>query len=326
MQGVMPFPKQDKLRILLDSASIENSPTSPATEKLVTYKDSSLFSFLLSDASHAISSDLEAIQVIKDESDNITSIRAPSSTGYSLIRFPFSQNTLAERSDIFDNLPPSSDDIRRATLCSVLEILTRQEEVDMMVTTDAPILDNRAWFQTANKCSIVTVEEALEIVDIFAKRKGAYFLSSQKDVGSSWYWYWCSFRSKIPYYNVTLGNLDALASRFTRVLMALDEMTVHYYSGANNDTMEYTMYHFVYLLALICGIFDTLAIETRGRLSISFSGDNIPSRTSLNKKAGDKFLKALKEASPPGPDLWSHIDNYQNFIRIIYELRELDNK
>jgi hypothetical protein len=174
-----------------------------------------------------------------------------------------------------------------------------------------------------NKCSIVTPEEALGIIDVFAKRRGVYYLSCAYDVGSSWYWYWCSFRSKVPHYNVSGDNLSALASRFTKVLMALDELAFHYYSGANNDTMEYTMYHFNYFLALICGIFDSLAIETRDRLSIKFKGDHIPSRTSLYKRSGDRFLDALKVSQSPGPDLWGLINNTQDFIRVIYEMREL---
>jgi hypothetical protein len=174
-----------------------------------------------------------------------------------------------------------------------------------------------------NKCAIVTPEEALEVIDAFAKKKGVYYLSSDYDVGSSWYWYWCSFRSKIPHYNVTPGNLGALASRFTKILMALDEMSFEYYSGANNDTMEYTMYHFNYFLALICGAFDSLALETRTKFSISFKGDHIPSRTSLYKKSGDNFLDALKKAPSPAPALWAAINGAQDFIRAIYEMREL---
>jgi hypothetical protein len=263
---------------------------------------------------------VEEVHVTRDANGDVTSISVPVRDGVARMGFGYTTQTISSlAAGVFSHSPPTSDDMRRITLGFVLELLTKYGDVDFMVTNDSVILNYRDWFQTMNKCSIASVEEVLEIIDVFAKNTGVYFLSSDYDVGSSWYWYWCSFRSKVPHYNVSTDILAAFASRFTNVLMAIDEMGLQYYMGADNDTMENTMYHFKHFIALVCGIFDSLAIETRVRLHIMFKGDHIPSRTSLNKSAGDEFLKKLKVTDP---NLWGLIDKHRDFIRVIYRMRE----
>jgi hypothetical protein len=318
LRRVIPSIKQEGLRILLDSNSISTSDRN--TKKLLTYIGSDLLLFLLSpDASFSIP-EVGEVLAPRDANGHVTSISVPVNGTQATMGFGYSPQTISSLAAFtFSHSPPTSDDLRRITLGFIMEVLTRFRDVDFMVTNDSLILDNRDWFQTMNKCSIVSVEESLEIIDVFAKRKGVYYLSSQYDVGSSWYWYWCSFRSKIPHYEVSTDILSAFASRFTNVLMAIDEMGFHYYLGADNDTMGNTMYHFKHFVALVCGIFDSLAIETRDRLSVVFKGNHFPSRTSLNKSAGDEFLKALKLKDS---NLWDLIDKHRDFIRVIYRMRE----
>ena len=70
---------------------------------------------------------------------------------------------------------------------------------------------------------------------------------------------------------------------------------------------------------MITGIFDNLAIATKEKYQIKLRYDH-PSRTSLSNSTGQDFLKELKKHNP---DLRSHIDNYREFINLIYELREV---
>jgi hypothetical protein len=102
--------------------------------------------------------------------------------------------------------------------------------------------------------------------------------------------------------------------------MCIDELGFQYYSGVNNDTMASMLYHFNYFISLVTGIFDALAIKTQKQLEIQFKGDNIPSRISLNPTAGRDFLKVLQEKSG---DLHKHVIIHNNFIKLIYLLREL---
>lgn len=319
MRRVISSLRENSFRILLDSNSISNSNVK--LQKLLSFRSSDLFRFMLSPDSSVSIPGVEEIIASRDASGNPISLSVPQTNGtIARIFFGFPPQTISSlASSLFSNTPPTLDDIRKITLVLALELLTRYGDVDFMVTDDHSILANRAWFQTRNKCSVLTVEEALEIMDVFAKSKGVYFLSSDCDVGSSWYWYWCSFRSKIPHYNVSTEVLAEFASRFTNVLMAIDEMGFQYYSGADNDTMESTMYHFRHYIALVCGIFDSLAIETRERLGVKFKRDDIPYKTSLNKKAGDDFLAALKAVNAK---LWGLIDQNRDLIRIMYGMRE----
>jgi hypothetical protein len=318
MRRVIQSLRQDRLRILLDSSSILTSDRN--TEKLLSYSGSDLLRFLLSPDAPVSVAGVEEVLATRDANGHVTSISVPVSGGEARMGFGYSPQTISLlAAGVFSHSPPTSDDKCRITLGFVLELLTGYGDVDFMVTNDSLILNDRDWFQTMNKCSIVSVEEALEIIDVFAKRKGVYFLSGQYDVGSSWYWYWCSFRSKVPHYNVSTDILAALANRFTNVLMAIDEMGFQYYLGADNDTMENTMYHFKHFIALVCGIFDSLAIETRDRLHVVFKDDHIPSRTSLDKSAADEFLKKLKVTDP---NLWGLIDKHRDFIRVIHRTRQ----
>jgi hypothetical protein len=192
---------------------------------------------------------------------------------------------------------------------------------NLLITDNDVLLKNRLWFEShfpSKPLNIATVEEALEIMDLFAKKKGVYYTFTNSTANKG-LWYWRSFRSKIPYYNVSTEIMEAFSSRFVYLLMSLDEMGIQYYSGVDNDTMDNTLYHFNYFISLITGIFDSLAIETRVRMQLKFERDDIQWKTSLSNKAGDDFLKVLREKNP---SLRNHINSYVDFINLIYALRE----
>lgn len=123
-------------------------------------------------------------------------------------------------------------------------------------------------------------------------------------------------RIKLPHYNVGDSILDALANRMYYALMCLDEIGTQYYLGANNDTMDTTLYHFNYFITLITGIFDNLAIKTDSHLNINTKPQI---RVSLSTKSGKDFLKEIREKNPQIRD---HIKQYNFLIQLAYSFRE----
>ena len=152
---------------------------------------------------------------------------------------------------------------------------------------------------------IVNLKDCINIMDLFAKARDLYFRSHNTNANmTKGYWYWIFFRYKIPHYNVapptssslTTQNdiLHAFAKRFCYLLIAVDELgKLHYFKNEDEIMM---LYHFNYIISLITGIFDNLAIHTYQKYNIRFPSDNIPSHTSINSKVGRDFWMKLKRS------------------------------
>jgi len=156
-------------------------------------------------------------------------------------------------------------------------------------------------------------------MDLFLKYQGKYYLSGRITCNKG-YWYWLSFRQKIPNFHVGDPLLNAFSVRFLYLLESLDEIGFQYYLELDRDTMNTMMYYFNYFISLITGIFDSLAIKTKDKYHLSIGKDNNYSSTSLNKKAGRDFLKVLRGKNQK---LHKHISDYAYFRKLIYEFREL---
>lgn len=78
------------------------------------------------------------------------------------------------------------------------------------------------------------------------------------------------------------------------------------------DNLFNLFYHAEYLIALITGVFDNLALLTKDRYGIIH--DII--RVSLSN---DKFVKKVETVNM---DLKKHVDQYHDFINLIYKFRE----
>jgi hypothetical protein len=125
-------------------------------------------------------------------------------------------------------------------------------------------------------------------------------------------------RSKIPHYNVGSDITNSIANRLYFILMALDEITIQYYLGSNNVTVDTTLYHFNYLIYLISGVFDSLALKTNDDLNINWK-DNLDITLS-NKRRKGIFLDQIREKNP---DLRDHISTYGSFIQLIFSIRDV---
>lgn len=192
---------------------------------------------------------------------------------------------------------------------------------DLFITNNKVLLKKRLWLESRfsyKKPCIITIEEAREIMDLFLKYNKKYLIAPNFSVNEG-YWYLLFFRTLVPYFNYSGSILNSFANRFIYLLKSVDLIGFQYYLGVSNDTFDNMIYYFNYAIVLITGIFDSLAIETKNKYNLKFSKDDIPSRTSLNPRAGKDFLKALEEKNP---ELHTHVRKYLNFINVIYKLRE----
>jgi len=192
------------------------------------------------------------------------------------------------------------------------------ENLNIYITNDNVLLKNRLWFEShfpGYRLNIMSVEEASLFIDLFFKKNGKYCSSCRSSLNKG-YWYWLSMRLKLPHYNVGDPIIDALACRLNYALMSLDEISIQFYSGVNNDAMDNTLYHFNYLISLITGIFDNLALKTNDSLGINFTN---PIKISISNRRND-FLKEIREKNP---NIRTHINSYVNFIQLIYSFREI---
>jgi hypothetical protein len=81
------------------------------------------------------------------------------------------------------------------------------------------------------------------------------------------------------------------------------------------DNLFILFYHTEYLIALVTGVFDNLALLTKDRYQIIL--DKI--KVSLSKDSGKEFLEKVEIFNP---NLKQHINRYHDFINLIYEFRE----
>ncbi len=315
------------LRMVLDTISIAHAVqrrTSDAASMLQYYREDTrhLFRFLRwpTGSIFGVLGQIPEFEMVIGPTGYPTALQVNTESGRGRSGFGYDPQMIVGLARfVFNTQSPTAQQTQRVLTVFVQRDLTMHWGYDFFVTEDVDLLTQRFLLQPQQDILIVTVREAMEIMDLYAKSRGAYFISSYYPCESSWFYYWCLFRARVPYYNVSNDILSAFASRFVYVLMSLDKMGIQYYSGANNDTMEETAYNFNYFVSLVSGIFDALAIYTRERLQLRFSGDNIPSRTSLSRTSGRDFLRALRQSDP---GLGQHVDNYSDFIRLIYDMRD----
>lgn len=319
--------KKGKLSILIDSESVETllSSGEEGAQNLLKYSGTVPFEFLRSPF-ESVHDELERIlsfEKIYDKGgqmDGIEIIRSPSSMESML--FPYKLSSIYTLGFAVLDRKTLTDDERDAIILAlVLTVLDRERHNKILVTNNSFLLRNRFLLEHRfldRGLNIVTVEEAREIMDLFAKYQNTY-LTAPHNTCNKGSWYWLSMRNKVPHYHVGKPLLNALANRLVFLLMSVDEMGFQYYSGVNNDTLDSTVYHFNYAITLMTGVFDSLALETKDHFDLHFGGEKIPGRTSLNPRIGRNFLRALKQTNPV---LREHVHSHVAFIKLVYRLRE----
>lgn len=317
--------RKRKLKIFLDTKCFDHILNKLAAEKILNYINSEYFKFIRSPydtnnnelkkiltyyEKYDFKEDLSSIEIIREKSHPL------------LIGFDYKMYDIESiGKTIYKKNILSKDEKEAVKLVFIQVTLMRSKVSDIFITQDKILLKKRLWLEShfpGLLINIYSLNEAQEIMDLFLKYQNKYYISANTTCNKG-YWYWLSFRQKIPNFHVGDPVLKAFSMRFLYLLESLDEIGFQYYLGLDRDTMNTTMYHFNYFIFLITGIFDSLAIETKNKYKLSYNKDN-PSKISLYKKAGKDFLKELRENNPK---LHQHRSRYASFINIIYAFREL---
>jgi len=204
-------------------------------------------------------------------------------------------------------------------------LFNRNSKIVFVTFNNTLLMRNTTVSKNLNKnLFVVNLFDSMHIMDLFAKSQhGNYFIDSNF-LTHPGMWYWYSFRSKVPRYNVPSRRtesekhiLEEFANRFTYLLCSLDNLGFQYYFPS--DSHFFVPFNFNYFILLTTGIFDCLAIESKEKYNLKFDYDIIPSKTSLYSKLGKEFLQELEKVNS---QLRKHIIKYSNFIYLIYSLRE----
>ncbi|GEM_PF-6461344 len=169
---------------------------------------------------------------------------------------------------------------------------------------------------------VMSVEEASQFIDLFLKHKGhcaASFRSFTKREG-----HWYSMRSKLPHLSVSNlheeSYLLAMGVKVMYALMATDEIGAQYYLGPTDDTATVSRYHFHYLISLLSGCFDNIALATNERLDIGLK----PSACSLVPRRG--FINRLRNCRSTLIDvlaLTNHMEKYKGLTELVHNMRDI---
>lgn len=318
--------KDSRLGILIDSRSLDKLLASgnDRAKTLLSYRIAKHFQFVRSplETDHEELMAIPELLLAVDEDGNWATAEIKTDEDEIMFGFPCRMDVVEHVARILYGKESVARTEREAgTLAFVEAALNRGTDTFLLVTDNEALLTKRLWLELhipGSQLNIVTVEEAREVLDLFAKHHGKYH-TCPNGFCNKGHWYWLSFRSKIPHYNVQEGILTGLANRFINILMSIDEMGKQFYQGVNNDTMRNTLYHFYYFITLLTGAFDSLAIKTKEQYQLSFQGDNIPSQTTLNPYPGRQFLRAIRDKHQK---LHDFIDHYVQFRKLVYRLRE----
>lgn len=313
------------LRILVDSSSVDAtfSTLSRRAQSLFKYRDSGFLELTRtpSDVKHG---DIEQIVQFEKEYRNgaLWAINIVRPKKREEIAFGYHANQIEDIARVvFNKQNTDPEDIALTELVFIQAAIRKINELNLLVSAEKRLLSKRLWFEghfPGGSLNIMTPEEAAEIVDLYFKNRRKFYLSPNFTANKG-LWYWLSFRSKIPHFNVGDPILNAFSQKFVFSLMSVDEIGSQYYSGVNNDTRDNSIYHFNYFISLVSGIFDNLAIRTRNQYGLVFKGSENPCRTSLQNDLGKEFLKALRGRNA---QLRKHINDYVHFIKVIYLLRD----
>ena len=322
--------KRTKIGILIDSKSFDkllSTGDDTNVETLLKYFGSDPFEFVRSpfDTNH---DELEKVSAFIEKYDDKGNLSAIKIINKSQPKIYFNhQMRDIEEIGKFKHIEKEA-----IVLTYIQALLNSPHDMNIFITNNKTLLKNRLWLEShvpglPQGCylNIVSVEGAKEIMDLFSKYQNKYYISGNHSCNEG-QWYRLSFLSKVPNFHVGhVGDpfLYAFSNRFIYLLMSVDKMGFQYYLGVNNDTLNNILYHFNYIISLMTGIFDSLAIITQEQYNLTFKGDPIPpAKISLNPRAGRDFLRALRD-SKRNPNLRKHINNYVNFIKLIYRLREV---
>jgi len=294
VKSILTYYTSQDIELLRTEKAISNNPLNNITEIKLIREESS-------------------IKSIKIEKDGFNGNKSTTLFGYRtedierIVKVVFNKETI------------ETSEFNRLLNIFVLAALRHRDELFIFITEDEILLNKRLWLEShfpGGELNIFSLSESSLFIDLYLKNNKEYLINSGYGLNKG-YWYWLSFRTKIPHFNVDDEIISALSTRFQYLLMSIDEIGLQYYCGVNNDTIDNILYHFNYAISLITGIFDSLAIKTNSKLSLGFS--NGP-KISLSNNTGCDFLRAIRNSKQ---EIRDHIRSEVEFINLIYSFREL---
>lgn len=332
--------KKDKLKILIDSESLSTllSENNKATRKLLKYSDAELFCFIRSpfDTKHPELKKIVEFREGRDKKDELTTIDIAWGKSSSRTFFRYKIHDVEDfATHVYNKRSLTNSETRSVILIFIQATLSGVGHSDLFITNNDTIIKNRLWFESRfpGLLNIMTVGEALQFMDLFAKYRDTYFVSSHH-VCNRGLWYLYSFKTKVPNYQLPWSSvvfgipipngmeiLQGFSDRFLDLLRAIDEIGFEFYKGANNDTMNGMVYHLNYFISLVTGLFDNLAILSLFLHNIDVKDVDVHQKKNMHKISlrNKDFLNALEKENQ---NLHDFVIKNKNFIELFYPFRD----
>lgn len=340
--------KQGKFNILIDSESFDQllSENNKLAWRLLGYSVTKVFALLRSPFSTRHSELQRILEFRKnyDENNNLTGLEITREKSHARIGFFYRMKDVEHIAVQVYQKESLTESEKESILLVFIQASLHPlgaitGDSDMLVTGNDTILKNRLWFEShfpGSPLNIVEVGEALQFMDLFAKFRGKYHITSNSTC-SKGLWYNYSFRTRVSRYSLAWSSvvyglplkngseiLGGFSDRFRHLLRAIDEIGFQYYLGANNDTLEAMVYHLNYFITLVTGIFDSLAnlsvvyygLKIKG---VDFDKEKGMNKITLRRKTGEDFLRQLEVKNH---DLSDFIISNELFIELFYPFRE----
>ena len=179
---------------------------------------------------------------------------------------------------IYNKKEISDAEIKRIEPIIILSSQNSNENNCIFITENDFYLKNEVNFVKVfpkTSMNFLTVENSALYIDYYLKNKNKFMLRGYESL-PKWLWYWTSMRVKLPHYNVDIKGdneiINSLAERVVFALMSLDQIGINYYKDYESNSVQGEIYyHFNYLITLIVGIFDSLALLTNNKLNINYA-------------------------------------------------------
>ncbi|MGI0016565.1 MAG: hypothetical protein ACREBU_24345, partial [Nitrososphaera sp.] len=135
-----------------------------------------------------------------DETGNISAIEYELNDLHFLRAFRYKNEDIATvGKHLLSKTAIPENELKQIILAFIQAVLQEDDYASIFITDKKILLKNRLWFEShfpGFQINIVTFDEAKEIIDLFLKYRGTYYLASN-DICDKGYFYLLSFRTKI---------------------------------------------------------------------------------------------------------------------------------
>ena len=321
--------KTERIRFLLDTVSLDTlaETESSTLERFLRYNNHDAFDFLRTpvESEYSLLVDIESFQIEKDTEESRQIVKWGSMNGNVHVARYIPEIYERWVSDIDWNEPTVSvEDLELVDLFSEL-LQSRDEYIDILVTTNEPILKNRRLLEyrirrhKEGRMYIMTPSEASELAGLLMRRNDD-FIFYMPESGISSYeidftlWYWTLPRVFVQHFSADeAGYLGSMLDRFESLFIGIDKLGEQYYRGTGNHTDLMTRYHFNYGISLLTGICDVLALHTKEKYNIEILDEN------TNLRTGKHPL--LKELQEHNHEAWEYVHDNHAVIELLHTVR-----